>query len=144
MGYNVQIESGTIKIPTGYLDSAYNTMCELNHLPDDDKAGGSWKGGQRNFAWFSWMDWNYPETCVNAQEILAQLGFYDTYEWDGNLVIHAYDSKKGQEELFIAAIAPWITPDSVLHWVGEDGNRWRWTFVEGELIHQWGQVVYTN
>ncbi len=144
MGYRVHIESGTIKIPEEHLGRVYKALCELNHLPDDVKNGGSWQGGQQHSAWFSWMDANYDETCVNAQEVLAQVGFLDMFVHDGHLVLSAYDSKQGQERLFIAAIAPWITPDSALYWVGEDGDRWRWTFRGGILEEHSGRVVYDD
>jgi hypothetical protein len=44
---------------------------------------------------------------------------------DGSLSLVHYDSKVGQEDLFLEAIAPFATPGSYIEWKGEDGFRWR-------------------
>jgi hypothetical protein len=142
MGYYVSIEQGTLRIPVEHLDRVYAAMCELNNLPNETKNGGMWTGGQQEDAWFSWMPANYPSVLHTAEEILDQLGFQDLFTDQGDLIVHSYDSKIGQERLFIASIAPWIKPDSVLYWVGEDGQRWRWTFVGGVLEEHSGKIVY--
>ena len=142
MGYNVSIENGTLRIPVMYLDRVYDAMCELNNLPSDLKNGGAYQGGEQQASWFSWMPPNFPEVYDNAQQVLEGLGFLDLFQEGDDLIVHSYDSKRGQEVLFIAAIAPWITPDSALYWLGEDGDRWRWTFQGGILEEHSGRVVY--
>jgi hypothetical protein len=144
MGYNVSIEQGTIRIPIVHMDRVYAAMCELNNLPAETKNGGMWTGGEQEDAWFSWMPANYPEVLHTAEQILNELGFQDLFTDQDDLILHSYDSKIGQERLFIASIAPWIKPDSVLYWLGEDGRRWRWTFIGGVLEEREGRIIYQD
>lgn len=137
MGYYISITGGTVTIPKENVAKAYERMCALNDN-DSIKRGGQWGGDfDKNSArpeglnyhparWFSWMDANYPETCADAKAILDMLGFESLYNED--LVIFGYDSKAGQEDLFLEAISDLCTPDSHLIWRGEDGEMWKQEF----------------
>jgi hypothetical protein len=131
MGYYVRIVNSTARIPAANLDRAYQRMCALNHTHDHVKRGGSWGGGKQTAKWFSWMDANYPETCADAQAVLEQLGFETQYNAQGDLLIMYYDSKTGQENLFLESIKNLAT-GSIL-WQGEEGETWTTEF-QGERI----------
>jgi len=126
MGYYVEIINSTAKIPAANLKRAYQKMCALNTTHHKEKRGGSWSGGKQDAAWFSWMDANYPETCKDAQAILEQLGFYTELNEQGDLLITGYDSKMGQEDLFLKAIEN--DAEGEIEWVGENHERWTTTF----------------
>ena len=132
MGYYVKITSSTAKIPAANLKTAYEKMCALNVTHDHKKRGGSWSGGKEEARWFSWMDANYPETCKDAQEILEQLGFETFYDNNGDLVIDYYDSKTGEEDLFMGAIENLTT--GRITWVGEDGSTWTTIFAGDDVL----------
>lgn len=140
MGYNVTIKESTFQIPAENLNTAYEVMCQLNFkVPNSQKRGGSWPGkdkapqfGPEKHCWFSWMDWNYHETCKNAEEILNRLGFGTYTDKQGNLHIGDYDSKAGQENLFLAAISP--ISNGYIIWEGEDGDLWGETYGGREVI----------
>lgn len=131
MGYNVEIIKSTAKIPAANLDSAYQKMCALNYTHHDQKRGGGWEGGKKVAGWFSWMDANYPETCRDANAVLEQLGFYTEYNEQGDLLITGYDSKMGQEDLFLKAIENDASGE--IEWVGEDHERWT-TVLHGDHV----------
>lgn len=131
MGYNVEIIRSTAKIPAANLDRAYQKMCALNITHHKEKRGGSWSAGKRDEAWFSWMDANYPETCRDANAVLEQLGFYTEYDQQGDLLITGYDSKMGQEDLFLKAIENEVSGE--IEWVGEDHERWT-TVLKGDDV----------
>jgi hypothetical protein len=131
MGYNVEIIKSTAKIPAANLDRAYQKMCALNVTHHKDKRGGSWSAGKRDTAWFSWMDANYPETCKDANAVLEQLGFYTSFNEQGDLLIEGYDSKMGQEDLFLKAIENEVSGE--IEWVGEDHERWT-TVLKGDNV----------
>lgn len=129
MGYYVEIVESTAYIPAHLTALAYERMCELNKR-NDLKLGGSWFGGEQREWWFSWMDPNYPETCKDAQEVLEQLGFEVSkmieVGVDGfGLKIVGYDSKTGQEDLFLCVIKDLI--HGKIKWEGEDGEKWVFT-----------------
>lgn len=152
MGYNVMITRSTAGIPADKLDEAYRRMCELNVTHHKIKRGGSFgvsvsegesERGPGPNRWFSWMDWNYPDTCTSAQEILCELGFEVVQEHeDGPLEITGYDEKTGQEELFIETIADLFQTGSTIEWAGEDGALWQWVMSKSGLIERSGRIVY--
>ena len=140
MGYNVFIEESTFQIPAENLDEAYNRMCQLNFtVPNKHNNGGSYPDknnapefGAHKSCWFSWMECNYNEECNNAEEILQQLGFYTSTDEDGNLHIDGYDSKTGQEDLFLKAISS--LSKGYIIWEGEDDEVWGETYGGEEVI----------
>jgi hypothetical protein len=140
MGYYVQIRDANFVIPADKLDAAYAAMCALNTTHDAEKSGGSYSGGKQTSKYFAWMDANYPETCPDAKAILEALGFeVETYD-NGDLTIDSYDSKAGQENLFIDACFPFVDPASYISWEGEDGEFWKQT----PLGTKNGTVVYSE
>jgi hypothetical protein len=154
MGYYVSIEESTFTIPAENLDAAYEAMCQLNHtVPNRKKVGGSWGSGDCSkdkapeygpykAAWFSWMDWDYDQKCKNANEILQQLGFCTYIEGDGSLVIDGYDSKAGQEDLFLKSICS--LAEGFIVWKGEQGELWGETYGGKEVIVKERQKDYSD
>lgn len=139
MGYYVSIINSTASIRAQDLDRAYEVLCKLNER-DDLKTGRSWGGGvaQRHFAW---MSANYPAKNCSAREILEELGF-DIDEDEHGLQILSYDSKSGDEEVFIRALAEAGLIHGEIEWVGEEGARWRWVMANNSFTEQVGKVVY--
>lgn len=140
MGYYVTIQQSTFKIPAENLKEAYERMCQLNFtVPNLDKRGGTWPGknqcpeyGPDKSSWFSWMSWNYHETCKDAEAVLQEIGFDVWYDADGALLIQGYDSKSGQEDLFLNAICPLAT--GYIVWRGEEGELWGETYGGSSVI----------
>jgi len=141
MGYEVD-GSGYFVIEADQIEPAYQTLCALNER-DDWKNGGTWKGGERIVSNFSWMDSNYPETCRDLWQILEELGFSMTgqqgcterppqLEAKSFEVVVKYSNKTGQEQLFLAALAPHIRI-GVIEWTGEDGFRYKNVFKRGVM-----------
>lgn len=136
MGYYVEVLESTFTIPVENLDECYDRMCALNYtVKNSDKRGGSWGSemskddapeyGPHECAWFSWMSWDYDKQCENAQDILESLGF-DVELDDDNLCIVGYDSKSGQEDLFLESISDLVK--GYIVWKGEDGEIWGETY----------------
>ena len=138
MGYYVHAIDSTACIRSENLEKAYEALCALN-ADDGKKRGGNFGTPRVRPAsshsvsrnpnrWFSWMPWNYDETCADVSEILEHLGFYTSFDEEGSLHFSEYDDKSGQEELFIRAIALLIEPGTHIRWVGEDDELWEWQF----------------
>lgn len=145
MGYYVHIEDSNCMLPHKHANLAYWRMCDLNKN-DDLKRGGSSNGDK----WFAWMDPNYPETCKTAQDVLVELGF-EVEEDDNGFVIHAYDNKSGQEELFLEAISDLLrTVDNknstsnkpFIVWRGEDDMVWKDLYGEKEVRSLQGTITF--
>lgn len=143
MGYYVQIIESNVYIPSEHLDDAYKAMCELNNH-NELKRGGSFPvrepvvgDGPHPDVWFSWMPWNYHETCKSAREVLDAVGF-DVISLTDGLEIVGYDNKTGCEQEFMWAIAPFVRSlddnPPVIRWRGEDASCWQMEFVDGKMF----------
>lgn len=121
MGYYVQLEESTFKIPPENLEEATRRLKALNHKPGVYKRGGSSDGRE----WFSWMEENYDEIYNDASEILEALGFSVYVDVDGGIIPEGYDNKSGQEELFITEIGDLAEEGWHMVWRGEDGDVWK-------------------
>lgn len=148
MGYYIQITSSDCRLPKAKADEAYRIMCQLN-WDNSNKRGGRYSGlNKKNDIpndvphpdrWFSWMKWNYHETCKNAHEILSELGF--ELDQDENYIfITGYNSKAGQEDLFLNSIAHLL--EGSIEWSGEDDTFWKNTFTSNEMKTLEGKIVY--
>lgn len=144
MGYYVNIIDSNIFIDKKHFKTIYDKMCELNNH-DELKRGGSYGGNNdkqegdkysRN-KWFSWMDWNYPETCSNLQEILMQIGFEVRYDDYGNIVSMGYENKTGNEEYFLACFAGFVPDGNYIEFLGEEPNDYyRFYYADGKCFFQ--------
>ena len=149
MGYYVRTTDSKVFLDKKYFDDVYNKMCELNNF-DELKRGGSYGGNQdsdpsdkyNRSKWFSWMDYNYPETCKDMHAILTQVGFNCEYDDQGNLVELYYDENKtGNEDYFLCCLAGYIEDGSFLTFKGEeDDDYYRFVFQNGEMYRQQGRI----
>lgn len=148
MGYYVNIIDCDFHINKENYDAAYKAVCELNRY-DYLKSGGSYRAdGKRTpkpadsnsvsnnpDKWFSWMPWNYDETCESLVDIISELGF-DVEENEHGICNVWYDSKTGNEETFFSALAPYVSNGSYIVWHGEDDTMWVWCFDDGEMVEK--------
>jgi hypothetical protein len=141
MGYYVTLENVDFTIPADKVADAFEAMKALNSR-DDLKTGGSWQGGKQTERWFAWMDADYDKTCKDAKAILDMLGFEVEVADDGGLSLVGYDSKTGSEEHFVRTLAPFVKEGSYMEWRGEEGDRWRWVILNGQMTRQQGHTVF--
>jgi hypothetical protein len=162
MGYYTNIVNSTCVLPAKNKDKAYKILCDLNNR-NDLKTGGLYpqpanppKNKPYPEKWFSWMDWNYHETCKTVEEIFQALGFDVATEANGDVRIENYDSKtdakymkKGSkiyvtgtfnEDVFFKAIAKLLKGE--IKWHGEDDSTWKWIFSSKGMKTMRGFTVY--
>jgi len=150
MGYYVRLEAADFGIPKENWDAAFEALTELNKR-DDLKTGGSWGPNGKTEVWFAWMPKDYPTDALSEYKekglphplvwVFQQLGF----DWEVNdegFWLTYYDSKAGNEDAFLDAVAPYVRPGSTLEWSGEDGERWLERF-DGQTVERFeGKIVY--
>lgn len=159
MGYYVRIDEHNFAIMKKDFKKAYEACIALNDR-DDLKSGGGGtftlpNGEKMKYGdprpkgmnyhpmkWFSWMEANYPETCKTLDDVLTALGFEISYDSKGNIDGLQYDSKIGDEELFLKAIAPFVKKGSIINWVGEDNTFWQHYFDGKKMTTRYGSIVY--
>ena len=142
MGYYANLDYSDAMISKADGPAAMEAVYAMNDAADHLKSGGSFSGGRETSRHFSWMPINLRE-IPSIEELLLRLGF-EIIEEDGNIYLERYDSKVGQEELFMFAISPFIkrstrsafhaNEHATMEWTGEDGSKWRWEFKDGGLF----------
>jgi hypothetical protein len=133
MGYYVDLTEADFIIP-----EREDVLEALRAMPKKYKAvqrGGSSNGEK----WFSWMNDEEIEKAESCQSIFEALGFDCTtnpYGQEGTFSLDSYNSKVGQEDLFMAVVAPFVKDESYTQWRGEDGEIWRYVVSHGVLTVQ--------
>jgi len=145
MGYYAGITAADFTIPAEKLDAAFEAVKELDQH-NELKSGGTWgtrpDGTSGQIGWhFSWMDEDWTERCKNLGDVFAELGF-EISGTDGDLEIYGYNSKVGDENHFLRAVAPFVKPGSYLEWEGEDMERWRWDFDGTTMTEKSGRTIW--
>lgn len=92
---------------------------------------------------------NYHELpeYQSVEDIFRHLGFDFNITPDG-IELTGYHSKSGNEEYFLAAVAPYVKNGSHLVFMGEDHAMWRYDVIDGKLQRSTGKisllVTHTN
>jgi hypothetical protein len=138
MGYYVTLIESDWRIPerADVLDAVRRIDTDWHEL----KRGGSYGPNGTEESWFSWMNGDWTD-CETVAEVFHMLGF-ETHTQDGAVNVYGYDNKTGQEDLFLAAVAPFMPDGSYTEWRGEDGSSWRYVVRDGKLMCQEPVVVW--
>jgi hypothetical protein len=78
------------------------------------------------------MSEKYDEEAEDAEHIFKMLGFETECNPDDGLTLLGYDSKTGQEDLFLKAIE--FDAEGTITWRGEEGESWTTTFLGDTII----------
>jgi hypothetical protein len=139
MGYYVDLVEADFIIP-----ETEEVLEALRAMPKKYKAvqrGGSSNGEK----WFSWMNDTEIESAESVQSVFEMLGFEcekDKYGVPNTFSLESYNSKTGQEDLFLAVVAQFMPEDSYTEWRGEDGEIWRYTVRSKKLMVQSSRVEW--
>lgn len=103
------------------------------------KRGGSSSGEK----WFSWMNDTDIANAETVESVFRHLGF-DTESADNGFKLVGYNSKTGQEDLFLAVMAPFTKDGSYIEWRGEDGALWKFEIRGGRMFRSESEIIWTN
>ena len=137
MGYYIDLTDAEWEISES--PEALATIREMPVKYHAIKRGGSSNGEK----WFSWMNDTEIETTDTVENVFNQLGF-ETDKVDGGFQLTAYNSKTGQEDLFLAVMAPFTKDGSYVEWRGEDGALWKFEIRNGRMFRTESEIVWTN
>ena len=139
MGYYIDLTGAEWEIPeTAEVLSALKEMVTKYHAI---KRGGSSSGE----SWFSWMEDSEILGAETAQTVFIRLGF-DTLTTDTGFTLEGYSNKTGQEDVFLAVVAPFCKEGSYVEIRGEDGSEWQYSVRDkklyyAEVIRSWDEPV---
>lgn len=137
MGYYIDLTDAEWEISES--PEALATIREMPTKYHAIKRGGSSNGEK----WFSWMNDTQIEDTDTVQNVFRHLGF-DTENVDGGFKLTGYSSKTGQEDLFLAVMAPFTKDGSYIEWRGEDGELWKFEVRNGRMFRSESEIIWTN
>lgn len=135
MGYYVETATVNFTIKPENFDRFFElvkSMFEEEEIKAHAR-GGSWSGGTQTGWHYSWIDADLMLKAIKERDIcqvFLEWGFEDpTLDEDGSFGSFWYNSKTGQEDLFLDKIAEVVESGSYIDWRGEDGEIWRNEFI---------------
>ena len=137
MGYYIDLTEADWEIAESAESLA--TVREMPKKYHAIKRGGSSSGEK----WFSWMNDSDIENAESVESVFNQLGF-ETTKTEGGFTLDSYNSKTGQEDLFLGVMAPFTKDDSSMEWRGEDGALWKFTVSGGRMFRSDSEIIWTN
>lgn len=142
MGYYINIDDADFCVPTESLDAAMNALRELDKR-GELKVRTYFADGHYAPSHFMWMPSDWAETTTSLRDFLA-LARFECSEDDDGLRIFGFNSKAGDERLFLNAIAPFVRDGSYIIWLGEDGAKWRDRFADGKMLSSEARIVWKD
>jgi len=135
MGYYIRLDDADWEVKE--TPEALATIREMPVKYHGIKRGGSSNGEK----WFSWMNDTEIENAVNVETVFQQLGF-ETESTDGGFKLIGYDSKTGQEDLFLGVIAPYSVQGSYVEFIGEDDAHYRYEVNNGKMYTMSAEIKW--
>jgi predicted metalloprotease len=136
MGYYIKIECGD-----WFIRETEESLKAVREMPK--KFHGIKSGGSVHERWFAWMNDSEIEEAESVEQVFEGLGFQTNKE-EGGFYITGYDNKHGQQDLFLAWMAPYTDEGSWMEWTGEDTEMWKFTINEGQMFSEEGVVRWTS
>lgn len=141
MGYFVTLINADFLIPD--TPEVLSAIHEMDTKFDAIKRGGSYGPEGKTEKWFSWMPKNLSD-FTTVRDVFRALGFDVSDADEGGFYLQGYDNKTGQEDLFLAVVAPFVGDGSYTDWRGEDGEMYRFVVVNGRLHTQSAIVTWST
>lgn len=92
---------------------------------------------------YHWVNPGYSK--FKTVEEMFQEWRYEVESDDEYYTVNCFIGQKlGQDQTLWQALAPVITPDSVLYFTGEDDAHWKYTFKNNQFKESWGSVEYED
>ena len=144
MGYCMNQQNSSFNIKPENEQKALEAIQALAYRVEVDGSGGSYSGGKKTEAWYSWVT---TREFVEAKSLSAAI---QAWNWeteedvDGNIVdIDFIGEKLGQDDVFLHAIAPYVEAGSFIEMSGEDGALWRWVFDGNEMEEKQANISWS-
>jgi len=126
MGYYVNLEESTAKFKVKNKNKIIVAMKEHNkNVPD-------------------WHKLQCIESnCKNIVEIFEELDFEIKKSGQYYEIICYISEKLGEQEFWFPIIAPYME-DGYIHMLGEGGEHWKWSFVNGKFKIMKARIMFDD
>jgi hypothetical protein len=138
MGYQMELADEDFHVVRENFKYVFNTAQRFMRKAEEER--------DRPFPWMhahwdgGWKEWESVEDVFDAWRFPVWVE-EDGIGNGGITGIKTFAGEKlGAEDEFFDAIAQFVSDESYIEMVGEDGKRWRWVFKESEVVEK--QIGY--
>lgn len=126
MGYYIKLKAQKFSIKKENFDAALKAIQSLanNKETITDSSGRH----------FSWVRQGFEELDT-LPAILDEWRYIAKIDTEGIYRLEFTGEKYGDDDLLFKTLAPYVEAGSYLEWLGEDGDKWRFTF-DGKVMKQ--------
>ena len=145
MGYCVQQINSKFLIRTENISNCLNAIQALANLAN--YAQEQIRSGNYRERYFPWVHTEEIKNVKNIGDAFNIWGYEiccGDNETEDITEIYFIGEKLGQEGIMFEAIAPYVEDGSFIEMLGEDGERWKWCFENGELVEKNAKIVYED
>jgi hypothetical protein len=141
MGYCIEQRASDFRVKKENFKPMLKAIESLMALTDRMSGGSSYRE-----KWFAWVDTSKVLQGVENNDIFYAM---EAWRWfverdeEGNISGIFFEGEKyGDDDLLMAAIAPYVENGCYIEMQGEDGEMWRWCFDHGKLINKEAKIVW--
>lgn len=92
---------------------------------------------------YGWVSTERALACENFADLMNECRFdiggnKEKYTW----ICFNGEKYSGDEELFLDAISPYVKHGSYIEMRGEEGEIWRWVFLNGHVEEHYATISY--
>jgi hypothetical protein len=140
MGYYMEQVESNFTIKKENIQKAWDSLIELFKVEKKSVCDSS---GYH----YSWID---TKSVLNAKTFQDAM---DEARWsveisplDGDVCEIWFNGEKygGDETIILGSIAPYVEDGSYIIMQGENGERWKWKFIEGVIKEVYGHFVFND
>jgi hypothetical protein len=155
MGYCIHQRDARFRIKKENFEKALEAIKALGALTDKMN-GGSFGVAKEPERWFSWVSMQFVNSSDIAdamkhwrwEVMFGEPGYTDSlptskYNPDKDVVFISFCGEKmGDDTVLFSALAPFVEDGSYIEMQGEEGEIWRWTFVDGKLKEVSAKILW--
>lgn len=139
MGYYINQVGSNFTIKKENIQKAWDSLIELFKIEE--------KSIHDSSGWhYSWINTSDVLNATTFKEAMSEARWdVEINPLDGDIIdIYFNGEKLGDEEIILGSIAPYVENGSYIVIQGEDGERWKWKFVDGEMEEISGRFVFDD
>jgi hypothetical protein len=146
MGYRIEQRDCDFRIKAENVDKARDAIKALANRVSEG-GGFTSSGGQVRERYFSWVRTEDFANADTLEDALRPWRWDIEFNGNGNgsddvdwIMFHG--EKYGDEDILLAAIAPYVEPGCFIEMQGEDGALWRWTFDGATMTEKCASITW--
>lgn len=140
MGYHMDQVGSNFTIKKENIQKAWGSLIELFKI---EKKSIHDSSGYH----YSWIDTASVLNARTFEEAMSEARWdVEINPLDGDIIDIYFNGEKfgGDETIILGSIAPYVENGSYIIMQGEDGERWKWKFVDGVIEEIGGRFVFDD